>query len=348
MVVDVADFFQCVWSKVGDAEKAAGESSERWFEIAGCMLRVRFIGSALVEIIAPALSHLEIARPNRDADLTLHCWDCETLNVDFPTAPVTMDAFDPRGGVHGLNNARFHAAFERSGRALSLMDAQLRQAVYCVGIATDISRTDRAEPIRALLSWFMRENGRHLLHAGAVGTPDGGVLLLGPSGAGKSNTALGCLASDLSYASDDFCAVSANGNPTVYSIYNTGKTRESDWSRHPFLAELAPHLDPARLEKAIYFLNETAPHKLVSSFPLKAILFPKGGEACELRPIPPVAALRFAAADTAKLLPDVGPELLRCLGRLVRAVPCYELSLGSKPDAIPNVISDLLVRSGFQ
>src|SRR4029077_4802081 len=101
-----------------------------------------------------------------------------------------------------------------------------------------------AEPIRAILSWFMREHNRQLIHAAAVGNSDGGVLLIGRSGAGKSNTALCCLASDLQYAADDFCAVSVGSEPHVYSLYCTGKTHEVDWTRHPFLAALAPNLDP--------------------------------------------------------------------------------------------------------
>jgi hypothetical protein len=343
--VDVARFFESVLAQIAEAERAAGEVSERWFGIAGRTLLLRFIGTALLPFVAPALSHLKVTPSTRNADLTLHCWDCESLGVEFPKAPVTIEAFTPRGEVHGLNDFRFHAAFESGGRLLSLMDAHLRQAIYCVGVATDIPRFDVAEPIRAILSWFMREQGRQLMHAGAVGTPHGGVLLIGRSGAGKSNTALGCLDSDLSYASDDFCAVSAEGSPMVYSVYSTGKTHERDWDRHPFLALLTPNLDPERLEKAIYFLNEAAPHKLISSFPLKAILVPRrAGETCEVRPIPAVAALRLAAPDTSRLLPDAGAEVLRCLAQLVRAVPCYELLLGSRPELIPGVISELLAK----
>ena len=344
--IDVAGFFQGVWAQIADAERAAvGEVSERWFQIAGCMVRVRFIGPSLLEIVVPALSHLEVAPSRLHADLTIYCWEFASLGMEFPKAPVTIEAFNPRGEVRGLNNNRFHTAFESGGRLLSLMDSHLREAVYCVGDGADIPRYVVAEPIRGVLSWFMRENERQMLHAGAVGTPDGGVLLFGPSGAGKSNTALGCLKSDLSYVSDDFCAVSTDGSLIVYSVYNTGKTHEEDWDRHPFLAQLAPNLDSNRIEKVIYFLNEAAPHKLISSFPLKAILFPRrAGATCEIRPIPSVKALRLAAPSTAKLLPDAGAEVLRCLAKLVRAVPCYELLLGSRPELIPAVISELLAK----
>ena len=79
------------------------------------------------------------------------------------------------------------------------------------------------------------------------------------------------------------------------------------------------------------------------SFPLKAILLPRSSnEDCTVLPIPPVAALRASAPDTARLLPDAGPEVLRCIARLVRSVPCYELLLGSRPEIIPDVIAGLL------
>jgi hypothetical protein len=341
--VDAERFFENVWAQIAVAERVTGEVSERWFKIAGLILQLRVLGSTLEPYVAAALEHLEIAGPQSFAHLTLHCWDCGALGVDFPTAPVAIEAFTPRGEVRGLNNRRFHAAFDSGGRQLSLFDVHLRQAVYCVGAAAAIPRFEIAEPIRAILSWFMRENGRQLIHAAAVGEPEGGVLLIGRSGAGKSNTALGCLASNLRYAADDFCAVSAEANPQVYSIYCTGKTHESDWAHHPFLASLAPNLDPERREKAIYFLSRTCPDKLISEFPLKAILLPRRGETtCSLRPISRAAALRLAAPDTARLLPDAGAEVMQCIAKLVRKTPCYELWLGSNPENVPKEISRFL------
>ena len=93
----------------------------------------------------------------------------------------------------------------------------------------------------------------------------------------------------------------------------------------------------------IYFLNEASPDKLIASFPLKAILLPRrSSENCAIVPVPSVAALRASAPDTARLLPDAGPEVLRCIARIVRLVPCYELHLGSRPEIIPNAIAALL------
>jgi len=337
-------FFENVWRQIPVAEDAAGVVTERWFEIAGLNLKLRFLGSALEAYITPAIAHLEVAQPRDQADLVVHCWDCASLAVEFPRAPVCIEAFSPRGEIRGLNDCRFHASFETGGRQLSVFDTRSRQAVYCVGVATDIPHYEIAEPIRAILSWFMREHDRQLIHAAAVGNAQGGVLLIGQSGAGKSNTALGCIASSLQYAADDFCAVSTAPIPIVYSIYCSGKTHIADWTRHGFLADLDPNFGPPG-EKAIYYLNRKLCRKLILEFPLKAILLPRrAGNICEMRPVPPVAALRMAAPDTAKLLPDAGAEVMRHIAHLVRTIPCYELLLGAIPERIPEVILTLLNR----
>ena len=340
--VDVSAFYARIRNHLADTERKAPEISERHYKIAGRTLVIRFVGPALIPFIVPALAHLESARSSAQPDLFLNCWDCASLGTDFPNAPVSKEAFTPRGEIRGLTDKSFRTAFEPDGGQLSLMDVQSRRAVYCTRSAGEIPRFELAEPIRAILSWFMRENGRQLIHAGAVGTRRGGVLLIGRSGAGKSNSALACLASDLSYAADDFCAVSATGNPEVYSLYCTGKTHEKDWDRHPFLLGLSPQRDPQRLEKAIYFLNDTVPHKLIAGFPLKAILLLRKAEFFGLRPASMASTLSRIAPDTAKLLPGAGEEVLRCLTRLVRLVPCYEMSIGPDSQLVPQTISHVL------
>src|SRR5579863_4454155 len=98
--IDVAGFFQGVWAQIADAERAAaGEISERWFHIAGCTVRVRFIGPPLLEIVVPALRHLEVAPSSFHADLTIYCWEFASLGMEFPQAPVTIEAFNPRGEI---------------------------------------------------------------------------------------------------------------------------------------------------------------------------------------------------------------------------------------------------------
>lgn len=340
-----ADLAPAFFDRVaGDCDDAAGHAPVylHRYRIAGLTLHIRFIGDALIRVIHPALAHLG-ASPGPVPDLTLTCLDSASTGTPFPHAPIPKAGFTPRGEIVPLTTDRYRAAFEPSGRLLSLFDVAGRRAIYCTGDAAAIPRFDVAEPIRAILGWFMRAHRRQLVHAGAIGRPDGGVLLLGRSGAGKSNTALRALASPLQYAADDFCAVSAAGPPTAYSLYSTGKTREEDWRDHPLLEQLSPDLDPTRADKAIYFLAATVPDRLIAAFPIRALLLVRrGGDEIAIRPLQPGAVLAATAPDTAMLLPGSGAEVLSAIGRLVRAVPCYTLQLGRDPEAICPAIETLL------
>jgi hypothetical protein len=336
------EFAALLEAEAARAEAVAEGAIEGWFAIGGLTMRLRFLGSSLVPVIAPAFAHLEIA-PRDHAHLTLECWDCAALGLELPSAPVPMAAFTARGELQGLG-AGVHAAFEPWGRQLSLFDAARRRAFFCVGNGAEIRRWERAEPVRAILSWFMREYGRQLVHAAAVGNADGGVLLLGRSGAGKSNTALGVLKSSLAFAADDFCAISAEPVPTAYSLYCTAKTIEGDWKRHPFLKSLNPDLDMFG-DKTIYYLAETVPEKLIAEFPIKALLLLRhGGNACHAVPASPNAALAAVAPDTARLLPGAGPEVLHKVGKMVRRLPCFDFFLGPDPKRIPDAIEALMTR----
>ena len=174
-----------------------------------------------------------------------------------------------------------------------------------------------------------------------------GVLLIGRSGAGKSNTALGCLVSNLRYASDDFCAVSNGRHPKVHSLYCTGKTHVADWSPPPFSGSLGAQIRYERSRKADLFSKPNLSSESHCRVPAQShFVAAKGGLVCNVRPVSPAAALRLAAPDTARLLPDAGAEVIRYLSQLVRSVPCYELMLGPTPELIPPVISAVIAEQG--
>ena len=81
-------------------------------------------------------------------------------------------------------------------------------------------------PLRHILHLALATRGVQFVHAGAVGRPDGGVIIVGRSGSGKSTSTLSTLGSDLLYAGDDYVGVSLNpdgGGPYVHSLYGCGK-----------------------------------------------------------------------------------------------------------------------------
>ena len=62
------------------------------------------------------------------------------------------------------------------------------------------------------------------------------------------------LASTLYYASDDYCLLTNDPQPTVYSVYSSGKTHAADLDRLPFLRPAVSNGDRLATEKALYFL----------------------------------------------------------------------------------------------
>ena len=160
-------------------------------------------------------------------------------------------------------------------------------------------------------------------HGAAVGTEAGGVLM---ARAGKSTSALACLHSDLQYAGDDYCLVGcAKGEPhRLYSLYNTAKlVGDNDLAKFNGLASHVwnPQREPD--EKVTIFLAESFRQKLISHFPLRAILVPviRDGRETVIEPCPCGEALMALGPSTLSQLPASGGKDLESMARLVCSLP---------------------------
>ena len=121
----------------------------------------------------------------------------------------------------------------------------------------------------------MGNYGFQLVHAGAVGTRDGGVLLVGKGGSGKSTTTFTCLDSGLAYVSDDYCIIENSSIPYTHSLYSTGKLNAEDVGRFPRLMPALYNYDRLETEKALYFFYEQFPHRISNGFLLGLSLYLK-------------------------------------------------------------------------
>ena len=190
----------------------------------------------------------------------------------------------------------------------------------------------------------MKEQPFQPIHAGAVGYPDGGVLVVGGSGSGKSTATLACLDSDIGYAGDDYVLVRTEPEPRVYSLYNTAKLEPDNLARFP---SLRPHLDNAGAlgtEKALVFLHRARPDKISRGFPIRAILCPRvtGRPDTVCRPARAQDAFLAIAPTTTMHLAGARRQTLEKLFRLAKSVPSYVLESGTDIPQIPRAISRLL------
>jgi hypothetical protein len=332
---------------------------EKYFNVGGYVIRLRFAGSGLISHITPALAHL-VVDPTESPALTICLWDSVSTQTRLPLLAESLveliqnhwtDHLGPRKEIKQYDGERIRAVFHIGPNILSLLDTQENIALYWVDNTQQIPYWEHGSPLQTILNWWTGYHQRQYVHAGAVGTPEGGVLLAGKGGSGKSTTALACLNSDLVYASDDYCLVSAEPAPYAYSLYNTAKLKgKADLDRLPHLAPLVTNADRLDEEKAMIFLHLHYPNKIIDGFPIRAILVPHvaGKSDTCLRKISPILALRALAPSTIFQLPGSGENALKNMSKIVKQVPCYELVLGTDMAQIPEIILELLSQLNYR
>jgi hypothetical protein len=322
--------------------------------IADCRVNLCFAGRRWSDLLTKALIHLAVPQDvTRCHTLTVHLWDgsiqphSRILQAYLTT--LTEHWFEyagPRGELLDVDGPPVRGFYHPGPDILSLIDLQEDTAFYWKRDLSALPYYEVGSPLRTLLHTWMRERGIHFVHAAAVGTASGGVLLAGKGGSGKSTSALACLGSSLKYAADDYCMVSLQeGQSRVHSLYNTAKLNgDEDLARFPKFAPLVwnQHRDDA--EKATIFLHDHMPERLIPGFPLQAILLPMvtTDAGTHVEPCSPREALLALAPSTMAQLPASGPQDLAFFARLVRQLPCYKLLIGRNLSTIPSTIVALL------
>ncbi len=336
-------YFKSVYTAFQKAQQATGGFIDRLYNIAGHIIRLRFAGSSLVPSISPALAHLAV-KPGPTPALTVCLWDSVSTHTKMSPAPWQPDDYIARGEIGGYNSNRIHTVFQPGVHALSMLDTALNLGVFWVHDARQIPYYECSFPLRTILHWWMSKHARQLVHAGAVGTPLGGVLLVGKGGSGKSTTALACLDSELDYLGDDYVLLSVEPSPFVYSLYNSAKLDADHIQRLPYLASAISNQKSLDTEKALIFLHDHYPEKVKTGFAVRAILLPRvsGLSESRVKKASSAAGLRALAPSTIFQLPGAGYEAFRTMARLVNQVPSYILELGQDISQIPCVISQLL------
>jgi hypothetical protein len=333
-------FFERAREAFLSAEKNAGGAVTRHYAIGGYAVQIKFAGDALAPLLTPALEHL-VASADRDrVDLTICAWDSESTAVPMPRRPWGSEDCIARGDIRGFKNERIDLALSADVGAVSLLDAQENLGVFWIRSAASVPTYERGAPFRSILHWWMRRHGRLLIHAGAVGCRDKGVLLVGKAGSGKSTSALVSMLKGWSYLSDDYCLLAAERAPRVYSLYNSAKLTAAHLENFPALQSAVSN--PAELadEKALLYIQNHMPDRMISDFPVNLILLPRVSGLPETRLLPasPTDALRALAPSSLFQLPGTGRFEFLALADFVKRVPCFHLELGTNLDKIPDAI----------
>jgi hypothetical protein len=330
-------------SSFSDASRRVGQVHSCSYGVAGYHIRLRFAGPALVPKLTLALDHLPpptLPTP----DLTVHIWDSVSTGSVPPPLPADV------GGTGALNRRLLYeeppvrAVFKPGRQTLSVLDDSRGEAWFWCVDAADVPYWERGTPLLLILHWWLSAHGRQLVHAGAVGTERGGVLVVGRGGSGKSTTAMASLLAGLDYASDDFVLVGTDPVPMVHSLYNSGRLEPHHIRRFPELVPMITNADELDTEKALIFVRQFAPERASSGFPLQAILLPTvtGRSPTQVVKASAGATLAALAPSTIFQLPGAGAPALGAMAALARRVPGYVLQLGTELSGIAPVIKRLL------
>lgn len=339
----ISTFFNSVHHVFQQAEEHSGESIDLFYTIGGYTIRMCFANPALVSLITPALEHLT-SKPISKPSLTVCLWDSVSTQTKMPPPPWSSDAYITHGKIRDYNNGRFCTIFHLGSYVLNMLDNNQNLAFFWIRNSSQLPYYESGSPLRTILHCWMREHKRQLIHSAAVGTPNGGVLLAGKGGSGKSTAAFACLNSKLNYVSDDYCLLQTDPVPYIYSLYNSGKLDTNNIHRFPHLSQAISNKSCLDKEKALFFLYRHFPKKIMTGFPIRAILIPRltGLSDTRLKKTSSAACLMALAPSTIFQLPGTGLSDFQYLTNFVKKVPTFSLEIGTDISKIPNVILNLL------
>jgi hypothetical protein len=319
---------------------------ERDHVVAGRVVRLRFAGDALVSAMGRALAHLAVPPGSSgEPDLTVAIWDSTSTGVDPPSLLPT-DPSAAEGAWYFLHDEPLLAAYRPLTGVYSALDIDAGLGWHWLVDADAVHYWDSTTPLRAMFHWWGEAHGLQLVHSGAVGTREGGVLIAGKSGSGKSTTTLACVEGGLGMASDDTVLVDAvrQPEPWVHSLYGSAKLEVDHVRRFPALMAAIANTEKLDDEEAVTFVHERHPDRALPGFPLRALVLPKvvGGRGARLVPTSGRAGLAALAPSTILPLPGAGANAFHQMARLVARLPTYMLEVGPDVDAIVDAVRGLL------
>lgn len=314
---------------------------DRYYHLDDAPIRIRFAGAALVPLLTRALEHLATG-PSPGSELTILVWDARSAGISPASSltGVSHPAVDGRLECRADGDVSMCGTLGSHG--LSLLSGRRGTAVFCVRDRETVNPSIVAAPFLHILHMWARGRGGQIVHAGAVGTASGGVLLVGKGGSGKSTTALACMSSELRWAADDYCLVRPHPRAAVTSLYSSAKISPELLGRLP--RERFALAEQRHEGKAILLLHPDASEVLIGGFPLRALLVVRvtGRAETTLRAAGPASVLQELAPSTILQLKGADARDFKSMAELTRQVPGHWLDVGTDWRGVRETVARLL------
>lgn len=320
---------------------ARGDTETLTVTTAGLTLRVQVVGERLQQLIVPGLFCAGAAQATEPI-AELWAFDSASSGVRAPPPPFAVSDLNEHGGIAGLTEGPVLGHYDAEHQTFSLFDERHACGVQWGRDIATMSPWESGAPLRHLVRWALAVHDAHVLHAAAVGTADGGVMLCGASGAGKSTTALACWLAGMALVTDDYCVVRTDDVAAAHAVFSVAKASPETLALLPALADRARDAPRDWRDKRRMAMGDA----LTPRLPLHAIVLPRiapqTGAPVRLRP---AEALRRVAEATLPLFPSGGRRTLRAVADLVTRLPAYELAVGPDVDRIPDAVAATIAQA---
>ncbi len=314
------------------------EVTKHRLRIGSQAIELRIAGDAMAQAVLPALAHLTEPDPGiDDPDLVVRVWDTASSGTRLPDLPGVLG--DAVGRAH--YDGEICLSLRMFESVVSALRVGRGEAVHCMADGRRVAPYDLAHPLSEIFAWWLSRSGCYRVHAAAVGTAAGGVLLVGASGAGKSTSALTCLHAGMQFAGDDTVLVRSDP-PVAISLYNSGRADRDLLRRYP---SAFPRLERhSGEEKAVgFFAQEAMTHAIT----LRAVVLPRvvPGGRCRISVGNRARALRALAPWVVLHSPGAEAQALSSIGDLLARLPVYVLEIGDDLRQIPVLLTRLIEES---
>ena len=208
--------------------------------------------------------------------LAIGIGDLADSEATFPFPGGENTGGGPAGAMWRHEDARFFILEQKETRALSLLDAEMPQALYWTRNAAQLPWPEGGFPLRHLFANFFGRQGKFIVHAAAVGDERGAVLIVGKGGSGKSTATLACATNGLFYLGDDYTLAGVTPEPRVWSLYCSAKVNADSLDWFPQLKPFRCVHDGGVQEKILCCNLHGAPGlRFTASLPIRAVLWPR-------------------------------------------------------------------------
>lgn len=267
-----------------------------------------------------------------DPDITFYFLDEQSAGFNLPELPWDLTQIGVQGVIDDLSTGDLKAVWQFGSDVLYLYHRIEKWGLFWTHDVSKLPHWELSFPLRYPVTWMFEERNALMVHAGAVGTRKGAVLLVGKSGSGKSTTSISALQHGMQFLGDDYVLASTPPSPRVYSLFSAVKASSRT------LAELKsdgstltqyPLGTTEETEKRVTYLEDYFGRQIVSDLPLIAMIHPviANQHAPEMTTTTAGKMLKTCAPSTIFQIPCDRPRAFNKLRLISESLPCFEFRL---------------------